>query len=119
MFDPDRIVVQNLDIFIECDNWLTCRQFAYPVTGNPSSEHVIRRGRVFVVNDGCRCKLRAELTSELLPGLRLHLNVLSNQLSEGRDYTNCRYAIGWGSHLATLNWSARVAPKDADATMRE
>ncbi len=44
MFDPDRFVVQNLDILIECDNWLTFRQFAYPVTGNPSNEHVIRSG---------------------------------------------------------------------------
>ena len=69
MFDPDRILDQILEIFIEYDNWLTFRQLAYRLTGEPSNEHVIaevvhRHSRVLVVNDGCRCRLRTELIEE-------------------------------------------------------
>jgi len=69
MFDPDRILDQILETFIEHDNWLTFRQLAYRVTGDPSNQHVIaevvyRHNRVFVVNDGCRCKLRTELIED-------------------------------------------------------
>jgi hypothetical protein len=69
MFDPDRTLDQILEIFVEYDNWLTFRQLAYRVTGDPSNEHVIaevvrRHTRVFIVNDGCRCKLRTELIGD-------------------------------------------------------
>jgi hypothetical protein len=69
MFDPDRILDQILEIFIKYDNWLTFRQLAYRLTGEPSNEHVIaevvhRHSGVLVVNDGCRCRLRTELIEE-------------------------------------------------------
>ena len=69
MFDPDRILDQILEIFVDYDNWLTFRQLACRLTGDPSNEHVIaevvhRHSRVFVVNDGCRCKLRTELIED-------------------------------------------------------
>ena len=69
MFDPDRILDQILEIFVEYDNWLTFRQLAYRLTGDPSNEHVIaevihRHRRVLVVNDGCRCRLRTELIED-------------------------------------------------------
>ena len=71
MFDPDRILDQILETFVEYDNWLTFRQLAYRVTGDPSNQHIIaevvhRHSRVFVVNDGCWCKLRAELIEDAL-----------------------------------------------------
>jgi len=69
MFDPDRILDQILEIFVEYDNWLTFRQLAYRITGDPSNEHVIaevvhRHSRVLVVNDGCRCRLRVEFVKD-------------------------------------------------------
>lgn len=69
MFDPDRVLDQILETFVEYDNWLTFRQLAYRVTGDPSNQHIIaklvhRHSRVFVVNDGCRCKLRTELIED-------------------------------------------------------
>jgi len=71
MFDPDRMLDQILEIFVEYDNWLTFRQLAYRVTGDPSNQHVIaevvhRHSQVFVVTDGCRCKLRTELIDDAL-----------------------------------------------------
>jgi hypothetical protein len=71
MSDPDRIIDQILEIFVEYDNWLTFRQLANRVTGDPSNHHVIaevvhRHSRVFVVSDGCRCKLRTELIEDAL-----------------------------------------------------
>jgi hypothetical protein len=71
MSDPDRILDQMLEIFVEYDNWLTFRQLANRVTGDPSNHHVIaevvhRHSRVFVVSDGCRCKLRTELIEDAL-----------------------------------------------------
>jgi hypothetical protein len=69
MFDPDRILDQILESFVEYDNWLTFRQLSYRITGDPSNQHLIaavvhRHSRVFVVNDGCRCKLRTELIED-------------------------------------------------------
>jgi hypothetical protein len=69
MFDTDRILDQILEIFIEYDNWLTFRQLAYRLTGEPSNEHVIaevvhRHSGVLVLNDGCRCRLRTELIED-------------------------------------------------------
>lgn len=69
MFEPDRILDQILEIFVEYDTWLTFRQLAYRVTGDPSNKHLIaevvhRHSRVFVVNDSCRCKLRTELIED-------------------------------------------------------
>lgn len=69
MCDPDRSLDQILEIFVEYDNWLTFRQLACRLTGDPSNEHVIadvvhRHSGVFVVNDGCRCKLRTELLED-------------------------------------------------------
>jgi hypothetical protein len=65
-FDPDRIVDRILEIFVaERNNWLTFRQLASRITGNPSDEPLIagvvhRHDKVFVVHADCRCKLRAE-----------------------------------------------------------
>jgi hypothetical protein len=68
-FDPDRILDQILEIFVEYDNWLTFRQLACRVTGDPSNQHVIaevvhRHSKVLVVNDVCRCRLRTELIED-------------------------------------------------------
>ena len=76
MFDPDRILDQILETFIEYDNWLTFRQLAYRVTGDPSNQHVIaevvyRHSREFDMNDGCRCKLRTELIEDAVQIARL------------------------------------------------
>lgn len=62
-FNPDRILDAMLETFIEYDNWLTFRQLANRLTGDSSNEELIagivdRHGRVLVVSDGCRCKLR-------------------------------------------------------------
>ena len=38
MFEPDRILDQILEIFVEYDTWLTFRQLAYRVTGDPSNK---------------------------------------------------------------------------------
>ncbi|HTT21145.1 MAG TPA: hypothetical protein VMG82_19600 [Candidatus Sulfotelmatobacter sp.] len=70
MFNPDLILDQILEIFVEYDNWLTFRQLAYRLTGNPTNEHVVaevihRHNRVFVVTDGCRCKLRTEFIEDV------------------------------------------------------
>jgi len=69
MPDPDRILDQILEIFVEYDNWLTFRQLACRVTGDPLDQHIIaevvyRHSRVFVVTDG-RCKLRTELSEDV------------------------------------------------------
>ena len=68
-FDPDRILDAILEIFIEYDNWLTFRQLATRLTGDPSNEQLIagivhRHNRVFVVTDGCSCKLRTDLLED-------------------------------------------------------
>ena len=62
--DPDRILDQMLEVFVEYNNWLTFRQLASRLTGNPANEHLIagvvhRHSGVYVVTDGCRCKLRS------------------------------------------------------------
>jgi hypothetical protein len=62
--DPDRLLDQILEVFIEYNNWLTFRQLASRLTGDQSNEDLIagvvrRHSRVLIVNDGCRCKLRA------------------------------------------------------------
>jgi hypothetical protein len=69
MLEPDRILDQLLEIFVEYDNWLTFRQLACRATGESSNQHVIagiiyRHSRVFVVTDG-RCKLRTELIEDV------------------------------------------------------
>ena len=68
-FDPDRILDAILEIFVEYDNWLTFRQLATRLTGDPSNEQLIavivhRHNRVFAVTDGCRCKLRTDLLED-------------------------------------------------------
>ncbi len=62
-FNPDRILDAILETFVEYDDWLTFRQLANRLTGDPSNEQVIagivgRHSRVLVVTAGCRCKLR-------------------------------------------------------------
>ena len=62
-FNPDRMLDAILEAFVEYDNWLTFRQLANRLTGDPSNEQLIagivdRHSRVLVVTDGCRCKLR-------------------------------------------------------------
>ena len=61
--DPDHILDQILEVFVDYNNWLTFRQLAQRLTGDPSNESLIaevvrQHGSVFVVSDGCRCKLR-------------------------------------------------------------
>ena len=61
--DPDPILDQILEVFVDYNNWLTFRQLAQRLTGDPSNEHLIaqvvqQHDSVFIVNDGCRCKLR-------------------------------------------------------------
>ena len=68
-FDPDRILDAILEIFIEYDNWLTFRQLATRLTGDPSNGQLIAgivhgHNRVFVVTDGCRCKLRTDFLED-------------------------------------------------------
>jgi len=62
--DPDRRLDQILEVFVEYNNWLTFRQLASRLTRDQSNEDLIagvvhRHSRVFIANDGCRCKLRA------------------------------------------------------------
>ena len=62
--NPDRILDQMLETFVEYDDWLTFRQLAYRLTGDPSNEQIIaeivhRHSRIFMVTDGYRCKLRS------------------------------------------------------------
>jgi hypothetical protein len=69
MFDPDRILDQMLETFVEHNNWLTFRQLAYRLTGDPSNHQLIagivhRHGRVLMVTDGCRCKLRTDFIED-------------------------------------------------------
>ena len=66
-FDPDRILDAILETFVEYDNWLTFRQLANRLTGDPSNEQLIagivdRHSRVLMVTDGSRCKLRTEFS---------------------------------------------------------
>ena len=61
--DPDRILDEILEVFVDYNNWLSFRQLSQRVTGDESNEHLIARvvrehGGVFIVSDGCRCKLR-------------------------------------------------------------
>ena len=61
--NTDLILDQILEVFVDYNNWLTFRQLAQRLTLDPSSEHLIaevvqQHGRVFIVSDGCRCKLR-------------------------------------------------------------
>ena len=61
--DPDLILDQILEVFVDYNNWLTFRQLAQRLTGDSSNEHLIaqvvrRHGSVFIVSDGCRCRLR-------------------------------------------------------------
>jgi len=61
--DPDPILDQILEIFVDYNNWLTFRQLAQRLTGDPSNEHMIaevvrEHDSVFIVEDSCRCKLR-------------------------------------------------------------
>ena len=68
-FNPDRILDAILEIFVEYDNWLTFRQLATRLTGDPSNEQLIagivhRHNRVLVVTDGRRCKLRTDLVED-------------------------------------------------------
>jgi hypothetical protein len=61
--DSDLILDQILEVFVDYNNWLTFRQLAQRLTGDPSNESLIAQvvhhhGRVFIVSDGCRCRLR-------------------------------------------------------------
>jgi hypothetical protein len=61
--DPDLILDQILEVFVDYNNWLTFRQLAYRLTGDQSNESLIaevvhQHGRVFIVDDGCTCRLR-------------------------------------------------------------
>jgi hypothetical protein len=61
--DPDLILDQILEVFVDYNNWITFRQLAQRLTGDPSNEHLMaevvrQHGQVFIVNDGCRCRLR-------------------------------------------------------------
>ena len=67
--DLDRTLDVILEIFVEYDNWLTFRQLATRLTGDPSNEQLIagivdRHTRVLVVTEGCRCKLRTDLVED-------------------------------------------------------
>ncbi len=65
-FDPDRIVDRILEIFVgEGNNWLTFRQLAHRITGDPSKEYVIagvvhQYDKVFATHNDRSCKIRAE-----------------------------------------------------------
>lgn len=61
--DPDRLLDQILEVFVEYNTWVTFQQLASRLTGDESNAdqiaRVVRRhGRVFIVNDGHWCKLR-------------------------------------------------------------
>ena len=61
--DPDVVLDQILEVFVDYNNWLTFRQLAQRVTGDESDEDLIarvvrRHGTVFIVDEGRRCKLR-------------------------------------------------------------
>lgn len=61
--DPDLILDQILEVFVDYNNWLTFRQLAYRLTGDSSNESLIadvvrQHGGVFLVEEGCRCRLR-------------------------------------------------------------
>lgn len=61
--DPDLVLDQILEIFVDYNNWVTFRQLADRLTGDPSNESLIaevvrQHGSVFIVDDGRRCKLR-------------------------------------------------------------
>ena len=62
--DPDRLLDQILEVFVECNTWLSFRELASRLTGDRSNEDLIagvvhRHRRVFIVNDSHWCKLRA------------------------------------------------------------
>ena len=61
--DADNLLDQILEVFVDYNNWLTFRQLADRLTGDPANEFLIaqvvhQHGRVFIVSDGCRCRLR-------------------------------------------------------------
>jgi hypothetical protein len=69
--DSDLILDQILEVFVDYNNWLTFRQLAQRLTGDPSNESLIaqivqQHARVFIVNDGCRCKLRSAEDGSLI-----------------------------------------------------
>jgi len=70
-FNPDRILDQMLETFVEDNNWLTFRQFAYRLTGDASNQQLIagivpRHTRVFMATDGCKGKLRADFIQDVV-----------------------------------------------------
>ena len=75
-FDPDRIVDSVLEIFVgEGNNWLTFRQLAHRITGDPSNDYLIaavvhQYDKVFAIHNDRSCKIRAEFL-EKRPRLRL------------------------------------------------
>src|SRR5215467_11559542 len=75
----DRTLDLIFEIFVEYDNWLTFRQLATRLTGDPSNEQLIarivdRHSGVLVVADGCRCKLRTGFIQDPA-SMRIELNI--------------------------------------------
>ena len=75
----DRTLDLILEIFVEYDNWLTFRQLATRLTGDPSNEQLIagivdRHSGVLVVTDGCRCKLRTGFIQDPA-SMRIDVNI--------------------------------------------
>ena len=71
MIDPDSLLDQILEVFVEYNNWLTFRELASRLTGDQSNKDLIagvvhRHSRVFIVNDGL-CKLREDVDALELP----------------------------------------------------
>ncbi len=64
--DPDRILDQLLEVFVaEHNSWLTFRQLAFRITGDPSQDYLIAgvvegHKKVFVVHSYCRSELRSD-----------------------------------------------------------
>jgi hypothetical protein len=72
--DPDSLLDQILEVFVEYNDWLTFRQLASRLTGDQSNADLIagvvhRHSRVLIVNDGCRCKLREDADAFESPAL--------------------------------------------------
>jgi hypothetical protein len=70
--DPDSLLDQILEVFVEYNNWLTFRELASRLTGDQSNKDLIagvvhRHSRVFIVNGGCMCKLREDADALELP----------------------------------------------------
>lgn len=69
--NPDRILDEMLETFVEHNNWLTFRELACRLTGDSSNEQLIgeivhRHSRVFMVTDGSRCKLRTDFIEDVV-----------------------------------------------------